>query len=525
MASATTGEFFDALWGGVEGIAEIRCIGGDRPRQFFFRWPADREHLVAKTQEISGQTNVYFGVCLRSRQGGEAADVAHATAVWVDLDFKQTPEAQVIANLKGFRLRPSIGLVSGGGHHVYWLLKEAVEGPEDFKRLVAVNRALAKVLGADMKACDIARILRVPSTLNIKYKPPRPCQVIVFRPDTRYTLDDFEAILTMDDQQKAAHQPLGHAPPGGYPMPEDLQKKLAPLIQGMWKEGSRHAAALFLSGMLAKAGITYDSVKKLIESVCYLTGDPEIDDRLRAVDESYKKLAQNPGEVGGSLRLEKDVINQLPQDIRWQAQRALGIIDRTVKELQSESTDLLITRIEKFDTRPAKWGVSIRTGNAEYLTTVDTETLSSLTRFRQMFLEEHTFIPPEVTLKRWEKMINDAPKDIIHVESEEATEIGYLKQTILDFEGRARPEAMADVALRAVPVRLDTGEIVIRLQTLLRFLKNEGIDLRKRTDVLSVLRSLGYKPAQRRFGKGPIRGWIRSADPKHDSNGENHEAQ
>jgi hypothetical protein len=163
-------EFFSALWRDEEGFAELRCFGGNYPKglQEFYEYPSQLEEFCARAEALSGKTGVYYGVGLRSKKSGKKEDVKAITCLWIDVD-ENVKEA--LKRVKKFPIQPSAGVWSGrpsGGAHIYWFLKEPVTG-EDLPKVRAYNRALAKALGGDPGATDIARVLRVPGTENIKY--------------------------------------------------------------------------------------------------------------------------------------------------------------------------------------------------------------------------------------------------------------------------------------------------------------------------------------------------------------------
>jgi hypothetical protein len=56
-----------------------------------------------------------------------------------------------------------------------------------------------------------------------------------------------------------------------------------------WSEGHRHNLSLWLNGALRKAGIPLGEAAVIIKSICLLADDPELDDRLRALKDSYEK--------------------------------------------------------------------------------------------------------------------------------------------------------------------------------------------------------------------------------------------
>ena len=86
---------------------------------------------------------------------------------WIDID-----EPANVERVRRFAHRPHMVVRSGsGGVHAYWRLAAAIEPDE----LEAVNRKLARHLGADEGIWDRARIMRVPGTVNAK--AGRRCQL------------------------------------------------------------------------------------------------------------------------------------------------------------------------------------------------------------------------------------------------------------------------------------------------------------------------------------------------------------
>lgn len=121
----------------------------------------------------------------------KAANATWVKAIWIDIDVKprddkhyQTQEA-AIAALDGFVVRvglppPSAVINSGGGLHVYWLSDKPLTPNEWRPYAEGLKAALLQegVLSDTGLTTDIARILRVPGTLNYKYDPPRPVELL-----------------------------------------------------------------------------------------------------------------------------------------------------------------------------------------------------------------------------------------------------------------------------------------------------------------------------------------------------------
>jgi putative DNA primase/helicase len=101
-------------------------------------------------------------------------------AVFIDIDFKDTPEDKARLALDSFPLRFSFLVNSGGGFHCYWALKEPVvimPPAEEFKGLL---RRTALALGGDLSSAEPAHILRLPGTFNHKpeYGQPREVRLV-----------------------------------------------------------------------------------------------------------------------------------------------------------------------------------------------------------------------------------------------------------------------------------------------------------------------------------------------------------
>jgi replicative DNA helicase len=184
--------FFEILYQFCEGNIEIRPLPG---KQGFF--PLDDHKEIENHCKLFADKNLYFGVATRNG-GGTKEHVANFPALWCDVDFKQTPRKILADRLKGFPFKPSISVNSGGGVHLYWLLKEPAQ-KTDIAKIEDINRRIAASLGGDANACDAARIMRIPGTLNRKYVPPRKCEATRFD-NFYYDLNDFLEILPAAEQ-------------------------------------------------------------------------------------------------------------------------------------------------------------------------------------------------------------------------------------------------------------------------------------------------------------------------------------
>jgi len=107
---------------------------------------------------------------------------------------------------------------------------------------------------------------------------------------------------------------------------ENIIKEFASL----WTEGHRHNLSLWLNGALRKAGVPRFEAAVIVKSIALLAGDPELADRLRALDDTYKKSLD---EIAGWSRLK----NELELIIgREHAERLLTILPSTPEPEEAE---------------------------------------------------------------------------------------------------------------------------------------------------------------------------------------------
>ena len=167
---------------------ELRLIHPKgQARQRFISVAAVRERgLPAEIVALDGHENVYYGVVPRVRQGGKASDCAFPISVWADFDNGK-PSAVPLA--------PSIVVgTSPGKFQAQWLLDSPCP---DLALVERVNQSIAHGYGADPNACDIARVLRLPGFMNLKYPDLPRSSLLVCRPEVRYSIEMVETAFPM----------------------------------------------------------------------------------------------------------------------------------------------------------------------------------------------------------------------------------------------------------------------------------------------------------------------------------------
>ena len=214
-------DLWDAMYEGTSGLLEVRVIWdrstGRTPQQMFVPMEGVTSWQQAWRFSLRHQDAacVAYGLQPRSRMRGKSEDVFSVVTLAVDFDDEKTAGGRdgALQRLYDFALPFSALVDSGHGLHAYWLLSVPVpmRGVGDRKRCEATARRLVKVLAAD-STWDLARVLRVPGTINSKRDPVRS-RLLELAPGTRYTLDQVEAALPAE--KPATPNPRFVAVPAG----------------------------------------------------------------------------------------------------------------------------------------------------------------------------------------------------------------------------------------------------------------------------------------------------------------------
>lgn len=152
---------------------------------------------------LDGGRDVYFG-CAKFETGEnrKAHNAKYFKAVWLDIDCgeaKAQPDPQT-GKIAGYidqqtglselrRFCTTVGLPkpvlvnSGRGIHVYWTFTECID-KERWLPIALRLKELCEIhnLIVDPAVFEVARVLRVPGTLNFKDTPPSPVEVISAAP-------------------------------------------------------------------------------------------------------------------------------------------------------------------------------------------------------------------------------------------------------------------------------------------------------------------------------------------------------
>jgi hypothetical protein len=545
--------FFHAIWNGITGIVGLTVISRAEPKtppkNYFFS-SAELEKFAKFALTFDGQSDVYMGLGVGDMTPARGArfketDVRWIACLWVDVDFDQInadhAKAREIvrARLAALGFPPSAIVFSGGGWHLYWLLRTPASGG-DLARVKALNKALAERLLGD-HAWDLARVLRVPNTMNMKPKRNGArCAIEELDPLRAYTLDDAESALAVK-QAGPAPQPTPEPAGGDADVDADgpidiatlgisedaksvilgglpayltmLQRRLTPAAYEERRakhQLSRSEADAWVISQLIGIGITD-------EQIYAIYSDPK-----NQCGEKYREKKGGDKYLGTTIkncREFRESHPKTPPDVA-----AITIGARVEKKFADAKLE--VVKIRKILYESPYYAITLRileTGD-EMTTDARGDTVTDYWRFRKAFFHAHRNWPPEMPQATWEEMLSAAPCEVVQVQEEIAGPRGAIVAHLAEFLSKAQPKTRQSASsIQQIPLRDEDGTVMFKLQAFLTFLTKVDVD---RQDVIDVLRERHWRNENRRFGREVVHVWWLELtpevplDPGPDADGE-----
>lgn len=198
-------------------------------------------------------------------------NLVYTTMLYSDLDiyhteFKDISKEDFIEKVLNYCKEkeipaPNLMIYSGNGYYLKWLFSEKCnkyEFPlEKYKISQKTINQLFSFLGADSKALDASRVLRLPGSINSK--TGRKCEVIYFKDDKKSASDLYESFSRFYTPEPPKPQKSRSIKADSKAPPQQAKPKML-----LVKRDSSKAPSKTLSGpQLAKA--RHDDLRKLIE--------------------------------------------------------------------------------------------------------------------------------------------------------------------------------------------------------------------------------------------------------------------
>lgn len=247
-----TAAFLASLYAGVaDWYVELRPM--TKPSAFL-PLPLAPEAVTDYLAALTPRDLPYFGVAIRREPThGRTDNCAGITAVWADIDFKTHPESQFVTAMGAMVYKPSIVVATGGGVHCYWLLTTPLLDPV---RAAALLSAWGATVPLSDPVFDLARVLRLPGTVNYKYQPPRRSELWIHEPTRRYDADDLLAHAQQLAVSRGESVPEAGVIAPAFRLPESAG------------QGDRHRMVYrFLRSMQSRYGLSWDETWAVLRVV------------------------------------------------------------------------------------------------------------------------------------------------------------------------------------------------------------------------------------------------------------------
>jgi len=224
---------------------------------------------IDEVLEHMGKDDLYFAVGLQDQKPilgrrGEANSVKGIPGFWMDIDIKGQGHVQeelpgskneVVEFLNSLKFPPTLVVSSGGGLHGYWLFEHPWIFNSGEEREKAMS--LSKMFQADLirlgknngwnfdNTSDLARLLRLPGTLNCKLEITRSVR-IEKQNGPRFSLEEYSFM------SKIA-RPFNREP-------HSVMKPDSVIIY----EGHRNNALTSIAGALRRKGTSVDHIETML---------------------------------------------------------------------------------------------------------------------------------------------------------------------------------------------------------------------------------------------------------------------
>ena len=200
--------------------------------------------------------NLFVGLATTKGESGKAENMRARKAVMLDFDKKDFPEFKTArdftAHIKAIIPELYIHAIvdTGHGYHFYIAIQRSV----DNERVTAINKELAEILKADVKAALPTQLARIPTTYNLKNIDDRKCVNIVSNALERcpktfkaYKIEQLEGFIHRIQQNEANQA-------DNTPLPKGTYSKISSYhcIGVMLAEGAKQGERNFCLGRITK---------------------------------------------------------------------------------------------------------------------------------------------------------------------------------------------------------------------------------------------------------------------------------
>lgn len=221
-----------------------------------------------------------------------AAAIEWLPGLWCDIDTKDIESTTAL--LLTFSLKPNTIVKTGGGVHAYWKFFNPLRVTEHNRKTIRdVLHGIALSVDGDVKCRDLARIMRLPGTINTK--PSRNgalCEVTHV----------YGGMTDLDNLHRQFHPFIPREAPRleRPPYIPSERSHLEPVTQAYLKnppgEGERNQKLYAAARGCLDSGLTQSEAESLLMSTAQSTGLPE-DEITIAIASAYRATRGAPTNI------------------------------------------------------------------------------------------------------------------------------------------------------------------------------------------------------------------------------------
>jgi len=213
-----------------------------------------------------GEKDVYFGVAGRKdTKSGKADNLTEVNALWADYDDMELKEVKLRIKKAGLP-EASIHISSGHGIHSYWLLENSFNA----NKVISFVKHIANKTGADSRAAEAARIMRLPGSYNNKSEKVI-CEVLEIDSSKKYSI---EYLANITGVEPAKEPDYGSEKINGVKLPVAERPCINSILEGV-KVGERNWAQGRLTKWLQMMGYTKRRAYDIVMAWNELNQPPE----------------------------------------------------------------------------------------------------------------------------------------------------------------------------------------------------------------------------------------------------------
>lgn len=216
-------------------------------QEHWFNWPTDCDKLIDYSANLPG--DIYFSSHLFDSCKSTKARVLPTRTIQSDLDN---------ASITNLPFEPTVLVkTSDGRHHAYWHCSTDVT--EQISKTITYS-----IYDCDLSGWTLGHRMRLPNTLNYKYKPPQQCEVVsssynIITPEQIHLLP-VENIQVTDDEIAWINDYIPNVDVGPYELLESIKTHISIKVYNQFdKQAEDRSVALWsLINSCLRVGLTDD---------------------------------------------------------------------------------------------------------------------------------------------------------------------------------------------------------------------------------------------------------------------------